>query len=293
MGILQSVSRTKVFGPRKIVVYGGNGVGKSSLLAGVAGTLYIRPEDNLAHLDVDALPKPATWGELMEQLRGVHEEPHSYINLVIDTLDDVQRLMELDIEATTKKAFKESNFGNYNAAAKARWEDFMAWIDAIVHDRGVTVIMLAHCDTLRFNNPEGEDFHKYNMRLHKWATNEIRKWANDVLFATMPISVKGVGDEPPAGSQIKQKKIGQLRGTRILRTVETAACFAKNQCGLPAEIPLSWAEYAKYAFPGGQANVVTGEVVGEPAPEPEWGEVGGDDGAYSSDTVEAVEGDGQ
>lgn len=50
--------------------------------------------------------------------------------------------------------------------------------------------------------------------------------------------------------------IGADGGERILRTVGSPACIAKNRFNLPAEIPLSWAAfmdaYQKAAEGGGR-----------------------------------------
>lgn len=301
MSILNSAVRTRKDVARKIVVYGGNGVGKSTFPASAPNPIYIRPEDNLAHLDVVALPAPRTFEELTAQLAAVHGDQHGYETLVIDTLDEVQKSIEAAIcEAGSKKSFADFGFGKGEKLARDYWQSIMDWIDAIVRDRHMTVVMLAHADVVRFSNPEGDDFDKYNMRLHKWATNEFRKWANDVLFAQMPVVAKSQG-EVTAGFG-KAKKVGQSTGRRILRTVESGACFAKNQCGLPPEIPLSWAEYAKYAFPNGQpapdVNYDTGEAARAGVDQAEMDEVAAatesaDDGAFCSDTVESVEGGGQ
>ena len=39
--------------------------------------------------------------------------------------------------------------------------------------------------------------------------------------------------------------IGADGGERIIRTVGSPACIAKNRYGLPGEIPLSWTEFIK------------------------------------------------
>jgi hypothetical protein len=268
MSLLQSVSRTRRDIARKIVIYGGNGVGKSTWASVAPNPIYIRAEDNLAHLDVQAFPKPYRWDELTAQLDAVYTEPHNYQTLIVDTLDEVQKLIEVEVcREGGKRSMADFGFGKGEKMARDFWLVFMDWIDSIVIHRNITCVLVAHADVVQYRNPEGDDYDKFNMRLHKWATNEFRKWANDVLFAQMPVIAKKQGETD--GGKDRRKSVGVSLNRRILRTVETGVCFAKNQCGLPPEIPLSWADYAAYAFPNGvQVNQPTEHV------DTETGEVG-------------------
>lgn len=67
----------------------------------------------------------------------------------------------------------------------------------------------------------------------------LTEWADAVLFATRKIITKteegGFGRERTIAAGL-----GKDGGERILRTVGSPACVAKNRYGLPAELPLSW-----------------------------------------------------
>ncbi|NLX58665.1 MAG: hypothetical protein GXY74_06205, partial [Phycisphaerae bacterium] len=76
-------------------------------------------------------------------------------------------------------------------------------------------------------------------RLHKHVTALLTEWADAVLFATRKIITKtedgGFGRERTIAAGL-----GKDGGERILRTVGSPACVAKNRFDLPAELPLSW-----------------------------------------------------
>jgi len=85
----------------------------------------------------------------------------------------------------------------------------------------------------------GKPDDRYSPRLHKHVTALLTEWSDAVLFATRRIITKtedgGFGRERTIAAGL-----GKDGGERILRTVGSPACVAKNRYGLPAELPLSW-----------------------------------------------------
>ena len=80
----------------------------------------------------------------------------------------------------------------------------------------------------------------YTPRLNKHAASLIAEWVDAVLFANKKFRVtKDASDRAIAAP------IGADGGERIIRTVGSPACIAKNRYGLPGEIPLSWAAFIK------------------------------------------------
>src|SRR5512139_1305537 len=61
---LALVTRGKVERPWRILVYGVEGVGKSSLIANSPEPVFAGESDGTAQMDVARLPEPATWQEL-------------------------------------------------------------------------------------------------------------------------------------------------------------------------------------------------------------------------------------
>ena len=75
-------------------------------------------------------------------------------------------------------------------------------------------------------------------RLHKHAASLIAEWVDAVLFANKKFRVtKDASDRAIAAP------IGADGGERIIRTVGSPACIAKNRYGLPGEIALSWTAF--------------------------------------------------
>ena len=71
----------------KMVIYGPEGIGKSSLAARFPDPVIIDTEGGTAHMDVRRIDKPQTWEELLSIVREIAATPGICKTLVIDTAD--------------------------------------------------------------------------------------------------------------------------------------------------------------------------------------------------------------
>jgi len=102
------------------------------------------------------------------------------------------------------------------------------------------VILVAHAKVERFEDPENAAYDRYTPRLHKHAASLIAEWVDAVLFANKRFRVTRDSNDRAIAAPI-----GADGGERIIRTVGSPACIAKNRYGLPGEIPLSWTAFIK------------------------------------------------
>ena len=104
-------------------------------------------------------------------------------------------------------------------------------------------------------------YDRYTPRLYKAAVSLLCEWADAVLFATKRFRVSKEQGTGFQGDRAIATPVGADGGERILRTVGSPACIAKNRFNLPSEIPLSWSAFmdaytSGTAVPqGGEANV--------------------------------------
>ena len=80
------IIRGKIGGAQKVVVYGPEGIGKSTFAAQFPEPLFIDTEGSTRHMDVARLPKPSSFTMLMEQIRYVKATPSLCKTLVILSL---------------------------------------------------------------------------------------------------------------------------------------------------------------------------------------------------------------
>jgi hypothetical protein len=104
------------------------------------------------------------------------------------------------------------------------------------------ILMTAHAHVRPYNNPSGENFDRFQMKMNEKAAGVIKEWADAVLFAHQ--EVFATNKEAPKNAPVK-KRYGVGTMTRHLFTERRPAWDAKNRFGLPEKMALSWPDLIK------------------------------------------------
>ena len=78
------ITRGKLYKPQKVVVYGPEGVGKSTFASMFPNPIFIDTEDSTTNMDVARLPKPSSWTMLRQNVDYVIKNPTICKTLVVD-----------------------------------------------------------------------------------------------------------------------------------------------------------------------------------------------------------------
>jgi len=162
--------------------------------------------------------------------------------VVIDSLDWLERLIwdEVCREYGVKSIEKaDGGYAKGYTHALTQWREVLGGLDALRNERGMCVLLLAHAKTETFEDPESAAYDRYSPRLHKHATALINEWCDAVLFATRKFRTESQ-DAGFSRTRSIAVALGADGGERVLRTVGSPACVAKNRYSLPDELPLSW-----------------------------------------------------
>ena len=102
-----NIIRGKIPSAQKVVIYGPEGIGKTSFAACFPDPLFIDTEGGTKHIDVARLPAPTSWTMLLEQVQEVKKENTSVCKtLVLDTADWAEQLCIKHICDKYKKSGK-------------------------------------------------------------------------------------------------------------------------------------------------------------------------------------------
>ena len=75
--------------PQKAVVFGPEGIGKSTLAAQFPAPVFLDTEGGTHHLDVARLPAPKSWDDVTKAVTALATEAHEFKTLVLDTVEQL------------------------------------------------------------------------------------------------------------------------------------------------------------------------------------------------------------
>jgi len=230
--------------PRRIVLYGTHGIGKSTWASKAPSPIFVPTEDGLEDIGADRFPVCRSLGDFNTAISQLLTEQHDYATVVIDTLDWLEKLVWQTVAAEEGKShIEEIGFAKGYKYASSQWDFILNSLEHLRKQRRMAIILLAHAKIERFNSPDSEPFDRYDLDLHKFASATIQEWADEVLFARYQVFT--MQEE----SKFNGKRVRGVGGKdRIIHTCEEASHVAKRRIPMPDVIPMEFAEYAKYVM---------------------------------------------
>lgn len=229
----------------KVVLYGPEGIGKTTFASQFPNPLFIDTEESTKMLNVRRFDKPKTWADVLGMVAAVVGNPTICKTLVIDTADWAERLCEQYICARGKQNSIEG-FG-YGKGFTMVGEEFANLLDALttVVNKGVNVVITAHSIIRKFERPdEAGAYDRYELKLGNKAGNRcaaaVKEWCDLLLFANYKEIVSEVGG--------KKKAYG---GQRVMYTTHHPCWDAKNRFDLKDELPFEYQQIAGCIFTNG------------------------------------------
>jgi hypothetical protein len=241
--MLNTIQRGRAQLPRRVLLYGVHGVGKSTFGAMAEKPIFIQTEEGINDIETDRFPLATKYGDVLNALSALYSEEHDYQTVVIDSLDWLERLIFADVCAKRGvESIEDVGYAKGYTFALTQWREVIEGLDALRNERGMQVILIAHARIEKFENPETDSYDRYVPRLNKHGSALIQEWCDEVFFATYRIHTK----QSDEGFNRKRTQ-GIGTGERIIRTSERPAHVAKNRLSMPDELPLDYHLYAAYA----------------------------------------------
>ena len=235
---LKSIRKNDAMAAPRLMVYGVEGIGKSTFCAGAPNPIYILTEDGLGSLKVDHFPLATSFADVIDAIASLYKDNHAFETVIIDSLDWLEAIIQREIEQ--KYDAKDLAYGKGALIAAERWREILDGLNALRNDKGMIVILVAHTTIKRFDSPEVEPYDRYQPKLQERSNAVVREWADAVLFANYKTIVK---KDDVGFNQTNNRGIST--GERLLFTSERPAYMAKNRYNMPESIPLSWDAFSE------------------------------------------------
>ena len=233
-----TITEGVVHTPVKTVVYGPEGIGKTTFASQFPAPVFIDTEGGSTRINLRRLPAPTSWAMLLDEVTEVARGSMDCGTLVVDTADWAERLcIRAVCDKAQVKGIEDFGYGKGYTYAKEEFGRLLDALDEVVRS-GRHVVVTAHAQITKFEQPdEMGAYDRWSMKTSKQVAPLLREWCDLLLFANYKTIVVKDGD----GKNAKSKAQG---GRRVMYTCHHPCWDAKNRFGLPEELPFAFSSIA-------------------------------------------------
>lgn len=243
---LKDLQKGQATKPPLLIVYGGEGLGKTSLAASLPGSVFIPTEDGLTGKNqfiknAVSFPLATSIEMVYESLSSLWHEEHDFKTVNLDSLDWTEKLIWRKVcKDAGVDSIEKIGYAKGYKFALDEWAKLLDAFTVLRDKRNMMVCMTAHSNISKFMPPNGEPYNRYAMKLYSGAASAVdfvKEWADAVLFINYKTIEKKV--DAGFGNTINQSDVlldKEGNALRSLFTQERPFFSAKNRYDLPFEI---------------------------------------------------------
>lgn len=249
------ITRGRIHSAQKVVIYGPEGIGKSTFASRFPDPLFIDTEGSTKLLDVARLPAPQSWQNILDEVNYVANNPTCCKTLVIDTADWAeQQAVSAICQRAKKSGIEDFGYGKGYTYVAEEFQGLLRQLDKLI-DRGINVVITAHAKMRKFEQPdEMGAYDRWELKLSKQSAPLLKEWADMVLFANYKTYTVRTDD----------KKVKVQGGERTMYTSHHPCWDAKNRHGLPDEVSFTYESIRQCIEGGASADVSKMEMPAQP-----------------------------
>jgi len=217
--------------PLKVVIYGAEGIGKSTFASQFPDPLFLDTEGGTSSLNIRRVKCGESWEYLLSCLEEILKEPSACKTVVVDTADWAEGLCTKFVCEKCRKAnIEEFGFGKGYVYLSDEFSKLLSLLDKLIAT-GINAVVIAHGKPRKFELPEeAGQFDRWEMKLTKQVAPLLKEWCDMLLFCNYKTYV--------VTTENNTKKA--QGGKRVIYTSHHACWDAKNRYGLPDELDLDF-----------------------------------------------------
>jgi hypothetical protein len=244
-------SAKELYRPQKFLIYGVQGIGKTTFGATFRDPILLRVEDGASSIDIPTFDEVVTkFSDVVEAIKALHGD-HNFKTLVVDSLDWLEPIIWNNavsrwnaMNGTTFKSLESIGYGKGYVEADKDWRLLLAGLDSLTIRKDMQIVLIAHADIKTFCPPDDEPYDRYQIKLQKRAFGIVQEWCDSVFFVNYKKTVIKTKD---GGTKGQSKYRAKGDGERVIYTSERPAFYAKRRWHLPDQIVIgndvNWAEF--------------------------------------------------
>jgi hypothetical protein len=217
--------------PPRVLLYGPPKIGKTTLASEFPNPVFVQVEDGTPGGVELTSWRVTTYPEVLEAIAALFSE-HDYKTLVVDSLSALEPLVWAEVcRRNNWPSIEAPGYGKGYVEADLLWQEFMLAISTLRRERGMIVVLIAHSEIKRIEDPIVGPIDRYVIQMHKRAVDIIQKDADVIAFLNYRIAVSET-----KGAFNKTHRRGIGAGERIINFADRPGFMAGNRYSLPDEI---------------------------------------------------------
>ena len=211
----------------KVLIYGPEGIGKTTLASRFPDPVFIDTEGSTKQMDVARLPSPESWSDILNQVKYIANR-NACKTLVIDTADWAEMFC-MKALCGNDKSIEDFGYGKGYVMLAERFKELLDELNKVI-DAGIHVVLTAHAQMRKFEQPdEMGAYDRWELKMQKKTAPLVKEWADMILFCNYRTHV--------IEKDGKKKARG---GERVMYTTHHPCWDAKNRFGLPEVLPMEF-----------------------------------------------------
>jgi len=227
--------------PPLVTIYGGGGLGKTTLASEFPAPYYCRTaegERQSAGVPMKSFGVSETFADVLDQIEWMMEAEHDRRTWVLDALDGLEVLIRAEACARNGWAnIEEPGFGKGYAAEQSIWLEFIKRVMAL-KKAGFYVVLIAHVKVKTEPGVTTDSYPRYRLNLRDDACSAVFDSSDMVGFLHQRVSIK----KEEVGFK-KTNNRGEGGGEVMIAVQERPGYLAKNRYQIPkAALPFKQGE---------------------------------------------------
>ena len=264
--------------PVKGILYGVEGIGKTTFAARWPEPLFIDVENGSWQLDVSRVV-PGSYAEFKNIIQQIAGDFHGFQTLVIDSADWLETMMikHICMEAGINSIEKyEKGYGKgWNKLAED-WAQLLDQLDRIRLKKQMNILFVAHSRIKRYEPADDSGHDRYTLTMAEKSADVLKKWSDLTLFVkydTFTVEEDG--------------KVKVKGGDKRVMYSKFHPCWdAKNRYGLPDKMPFEFDQIAGIFQRNPEPEDANTAKVGQVGPVGQVGQSAGTEAAAQAPKVE-------